>query len=296
MPHEALAEALPRREAARIHEEAVRFGEGGRLVGILTLPADVRPTVEPLPVFVFLNAGLLHRVGPRRLHVDLARRLAHLGFPSIRVDQSGIGDSPMQVGMSGTDQAAADFREIAKVLQAHVGRRPLVVGGLCAGADSAIFMTIQEEAPVVGMFLLDPVCYPDRWFRARSLLRLAGEIATHPVFHARLFIHRVGLVLQGQRRVDQLALRDVPTRDETRRAFDAVRAQGGKVFSLFTRYSLITYNRHGQFRDALGVDGYDDFATELFWPSVNHVFPTDLHRTRLMDKIETWARGFIRSE
>jgi len=255
--------------------------------------AKAPQSAELLPTFVFMNAGLLHRVGPRRLHVDLARRLAHLGFPSLRVDLSGIGDSPVQPGVSSSDQLAADFREIAALLETQVGPRPLVLGGLCAGADNAIFMTNQNETPVVGMILLDPVCYPDRSFRIRSLFRLGWEIATHPVFHTRLFFHRVGLFLGGQRRVDQLSLRDVPTREQTRRAFDAIRARGGQVFSMFTRYSLIYYNKQGQYRRALGVEGYDDFSTEVFWPTVNHVFPLELHRTRLIGQIEAWAHGFL---
>ena len=53
-------------------EEPLQFGEGGRLFGILTLPGMPPRRAQELPVFVFLNAGLLHRVGPHRLHVRLA--------------------------------------------------------------------------------------------------------------------------------------------------------------------------------------------------------------------------------
>ena len=49
-------------------EEPLQFGDGGRLFGILTL-SSMSPCKAPgLPVFVFLNAGLLHRVGPHRLY------------------------------------------------------------------------------------------------------------------------------------------------------------------------------------------------------------------------------------
>ena len=47
-------------------------------------------------MFVFLSAGLLHRVGPHGLHVRLARELAQMGFSSLRVDLAGTGDSPPQ--------------------------------------------------------------------------------------------------------------------------------------------------------------------------------------------------------
>ncbi|HHO68021.1 MAG TPA: alpha/beta hydrolase, partial [Gammaproteobacteria bacterium] len=71
-------------------ERVVTFGPERNLVGVLTQPDQVRPD---LPVLVFLNAGLLHRVGPYRMHVDLARQLAARGYASLRFDLSGRGDS-----------------------------------------------------------------------------------------------------------------------------------------------------------------------------------------------------------
>ena len=61
-------------------EEPLQFGAGGRLFGILTTPSEPRRNAQELPVFVFLTAGLLHRVGPYRLHVRLGRELAQMGF------------------------------------------------------------------------------------------------------------------------------------------------------------------------------------------------------------------------
>jgi predicted esterase len=61
-------------------EEPMQFGEGGRLLGILTRPSAPHPNIKAMPVFVFLSAGLLHRVGPYRLYVRLTRELARMGF------------------------------------------------------------------------------------------------------------------------------------------------------------------------------------------------------------------------
>jgi hypothetical protein len=82
-------------------EEPLQFGEGGRLFGILTLPSMPPRNAQELPVFVFLSAGLLHRVGPYRLHVRLVRALAQMGFSSLRVDLAGTGDSPPRPGLTG---------------------------------------------------------------------------------------------------------------------------------------------------------------------------------------------------
>ena len=66
----------------------MRFGPDEQLVGILTHPEAASSTAVTI-----LNAGVLHRIGPHRLHVLLARRLAELGFHALRLDLGGIGDS-----------------------------------------------------------------------------------------------------------------------------------------------------------------------------------------------------------
>src|SRR5437762_1624267 len=141
-------------------EEPVQFGEGGRLFGILTLPSTPPRNGQDLPVFVFLSAGLLHRVGPYNLHVRLARELAQMGFSSLRVDLAGMGDSPPRPGLTNQQSVAADFAEIVGILDARLGRLPLVLAGLCTGADNASTLALKERR-VIGMVLLDPVCFPD---------------------------------------------------------------------------------------------------------------------------------------
>src|SRR5881396_2749734 len=114
-------------------EEPLQFGDGGRLFGILTLPSMSPRKAPGLPVFVFLNAGLLHRVGPYRLHVLLARDLSRMGFSSLRVDLAGTGDSPPRPGLTNQQSVAADYDEIVSVLESRLGRLPFVLAGLCSG-------------------------------------------------------------------------------------------------------------------------------------------------------------------
>ncbi|HEU4534994.1 MAG TPA: hypothetical protein VFS00_12795, partial [Polyangiaceae bacterium] len=93
----------------RFREKAHAFGEGGVLFGIVCAPTQPRPG---RPAVVLLNAGLVHRAGPFRLHVDLARRLAARGFVTLRLDQSALGDSqPRPGGLSYEARAVVDARE-----------------------------------------------------------------------------------------------------------------------------------------------------------------------------------------
>ena len=275
-----------------LKEEPLQFGERGRSLGILTLPS-IRPRLEKeLPVFVFLSAGLLHRVGPQRLYVRLARELSQMGFASLRVDLAGTGDSPARSGLTNQQSVAADFEEITSILGSRLGDVPLVLVGLCSGADNAIRLTL-EEPRVVGMVLLDPICFRDDGFRTRAVIGAAFDGATHPVHHISVFRRRVKKFLQGKRRVDQLSLRDLPSREQMRRAFDLIRDRNGLVLSVFTHYALRYYNQRRQLDRDLNVEGYQDFCTELFWPDIDHTYPLEVHRLRLMETIKNWASGYM---
>ena len=270
-----------------LKEEPLQFGEGGRLFGILTLPSVPPCNAQELPVFVFFNAGLLHRVGPSGLHVRLTRELAQLGFSSLRVDLAGTGDSPARPGLTYPQSVAADFEEISGILESRLGRLPLVLAGLCSGAHNAVRLT-PEEPRVVGMVLIDPVCFPDRGFR----LRVAVARYTNPARHIAWLKRRFkALTPRGKKQkndesVDPLipsngstreqlqAAWGVPNLEQLRAAFRSIREREGRVMCVFTRSALEYYNQEGQLGRVLGLEGYQQFCTELFWPQAEHTFPT----------------------
>jgi pimeloyl-ACP methyl ester carboxylesterase len=279
-------------------EEPLQFGEGGRLMGILT-----RPSVPPrdgleLPLFVFLSAGLLHRVGPHRLHVRLGRELAQMGFSSLRVDLAGMGDSPPRSGLTSQESVAADFAEILGVLDSRLGRLPLVLAGLCTGADNATSLALREPR-VVGMVLLDPICFPDPGllgFRARVIMARYANPARYIAWLNRRFrtvTRPRRKEHEDDRSVDPLALRDLPTREQMRAVFELIREREGRVLSVFTHYALGYYNQTGQLGRALGVSGYRQFCTELFWPWTHHTYTLEVHRRRLIEEIKTWAAKYV---
>jgi pimeloyl-ACP methyl ester carboxylesterase len=279
-------------------EEPLQFGEGGRLFGILTVPSMPPRNAQELPVFVFLSAGLLHRVGPYRLHVRLGRELAHMGFSSLRVDLAGTGDSPPRPGLTNQHSVAADFAEILGVLESRLSRLPLVLAGLCSGADNAIRLTLNEPR-VVGMVMLDPVCFPDRaltGFRTRVTIAKYTNPARSIAWLNRRFkalARPRGKKRDDETSVDPLAIRDLPTREQLRTAFELIREREGQVLSVFTYYALGYYNHTGQLGRALRVKGYEQFCTELFWPQVDHTYRLELHRRRLIEEIKAWAGNYV---
>ena len=272
---------------ATVKEEPLQLGDGGRLFAIATEPAARDPA---RPIFVFLSAGLLHRVGPSRVHVTVARALAAQGFSSLRVDLSGKGDSPGRGSMPNRQSVAADFDDIRAGLRSRYDDYALVLAGLCSGADNAIRLCLTEPR-VQGLLLLDPICFPDAGFRARNL----GAKWLDPRRYLRSAVRRVrgeGPTERGRPNEpegDPVMLRDLPTEDQVREAFSCIRDRGGRVLSIFTQYALSYYNSAGQLRSVLNVDGYAGFSTELFWPDVEHTYKLAVQRDRLRAQVLAWA-------
>lgn len=276
-------------------EIPLQFGKAGRLFGVLTLASDVPNKPSSSRTFVFLNAGLLHRVGPYRLHVTLARELAELGFNSFRVDLAGIGDSFQRTGLEYTQSVAIDYSEITKLLETELGPTSIVLAGLCSGADNAIRLAI-DNSQVAGLILLDPVCEKDnefekraRRFRVQRFLRKCLDFGKYWPWLKRKIEALSNRDQVAEESVSYLALRELPSADQTAQAIKLVGKRGGRVFSAFTQYALEYYNQSGQFGDVLDIDDYQQFCTEAFWPQAEHTYPLEAHRRQLIEDIKLWA-------
>lgn len=136
-------------------EEAIRFGKATTLVGIITHPAEADLDVTR-PGVILLNSGILHRVGPNRLYVEMARRLATMGFVVLRFDFSGIGDSPVRNDHLPFDKSAVSEAGAAmNHLETVKGIDRFILAGICSGAAISFKMACQDPR-VIGAFLINP--------------------------------------------------------------------------------------------------------------------------------------------
>ena len=154
-------------------ERIVQFGEGQGLVGILTTePAALRPE---LPGLLLLNAGVIHHIGANRLNVKLARDFARNGYPVLRFDLCGLGDSrPARSSEGFETQNVRDIRTALDCLAREAGCSHAIAIGLCSGADNIYASAIVDDR-LRGLGLLDPYVYPTRAAHVRYLLRRARE-------------------------------------------------------------------------------------------------------------------------
>ena len=137
-----------------MNEHAFLFGDDQGLVGVITDPAGRQDSQRP--GVILLNAGVIHRVGPSRLYVHLARELAGVGCVAARFDHSGIGDSATR-----RDDAPFDVSSILEVraamdaLQESRGIDRFVLIGLCSGAVTA-FDAAGVDSRVAGIVMINP--------------------------------------------------------------------------------------------------------------------------------------------
>lgn len=144
-------------------ETPVQFGPDGSLIGIVTTPSD--GSMEPVACLL-LNMGATHRIGPRRINVKLARRLASHGISTIRIDLAGLGDS--RAASSATHyrtQAVQDMQGAMNLMGTMLGVRRFVVIGLCSGSANGLSLAVADSR-VVGVLMFDGYSFLGR----RSLL------------------------------------------------------------------------------------------------------------------------------
>jgi alpha-beta hydrolase superfamily lysophospholipase len=146
---------LPATTAPSPHgERPLVFGQKHPLFGILT-PAHPGRARPGRPRIVLSNAGCVNRAGPHRMYVKMARRWAELGFDVLRVDLSGIGDSPAAPGQAENLNYPPDGLDDLGEAMRTLGPGPAIVAGLCSGGDYAFQLGARDRS-VVSAWLLNP--------------------------------------------------------------------------------------------------------------------------------------------
>jgi dienelactone hydrolase len=307
------APAVASAEAPGLRERAVTFGGDRRLFGILTSPPPGAMRTD-LPAIIMLNAGSIHRIGAHRLYVPMARRWAALGFQVLRVDLSGIGDSPVGAGQQenltyprdrGQDvQAAMDF------LTESLKIDKFVLTGLCSGGD--ITFEIGFRSPkVAGAIMINPrtFCVNDlsmvdsyqqaRWYQGsllqpdslKKLLRgdvdvaraariVAPKVADQVVSRAR---RAVSHLLGGGRNDSAAATSDEPRENDVPKCLRLMAERGVDTYLVVTEHDpgvdYVDANYGREMRALASLSGY--LRTEI--KGTDHTFTA------------RWAQDFVSS-
>lgn len=255
--------------------EEVPLNLDNGVFGVLTRP----DAPSKRPAIVLLSAGFIHRPGPFRLHVDLARRLAGEGFAVARLDLPGVGDAPAP-----TDPD--DVRVVVKTLDAigaSLGVDRFVVGGLCSAADLGWKVCLADPR-VCGLILLDGLARRGFWYRAgqgRMLLSRGSRSIMRSILSRLLMRRRSAFLLPDTR--------DWPERGEERGQLERMLSRGVDVFALYTGGSPDYFTHEAQFKATFGRAAAHPNVHFRFWPDCDHMFMRKSERERLIGELRTWC-------
>ncbi len=245
-----------------LRERPVSFdGPGGRPFGVLTEPLGARSELTG----VLLNAGIQRRTGPNRMWVEIARRWAAHGVPTLRLDTAGVGDFDGNATVLGrvTELYEPLYVEqtcAALDMLAERGLPPrFVMLGFCSGAYYSAHAALADER-VASVLMINPLTLVfDEWqwrrtqtsrqmrhLRERMFLPstwrkvLTGEIRLEKHLETgRTLVERAASVPMRSR--ERIVARrrgkeavSAPAREPIEGLFDALRDRDQRALLLFT--------------------------------------------------------------
>jgi dienelactone hydrolase len=277
-------------------ERCVTFGPGRALVGIVSDPGTDLSRARP--AVILLNAGLIHRVGPNRLHVRLARRLAAEGFLAMRVDLSGRGDSDARRdSLSFSESGILETRHAMEHLSSAAGVRRFVLMGICSGATTAGDVAYYD-ARVAGAAIIEGAAYPTprfllRYYRKR-LLRWSTWQNTAAGLNGpgrrirRAFGVRVPAAPEADMSRDGAVAG--ATSDALAPALTAMVERGVELLAVFSG-STKEYAYAGQLREAFPSVDFGRQLEEAYFPNADHTFTRRRDQDQLIERLMAWMNS-----
>ena len=283
-------------------ERIVRFGPANGLVGIVTEPEPARRQKDS-PGIVFLNSGLLHRVGACRMHVRLARDLAGAGFTSIRFDFSGLGDSEARRDTLPFERSGIlETREAMEILAGRTGAQEFILIGLCSGADMAFYTGI-EDSRIIGIAQIDPFVYRTwrfyfhrygpRLLRAESWLNLLRG-RTYLGAYLRRKLRRNGAAESSETELVQSPyVRAFPPREQVAAGLRTLVERGVRLLNIFSSEQEEHYNYQGQYEASFRDVDFRGLLQSRFRRGASHIFSELTDQVWLDGEILRWVSSFL---
>ncbi len=267
-------------------ERVLSFNNNSSLVGIITEP-NANQLIERKPAVLFWNAGMLHRVGPHRLYVDMARNLAEMGFLAVRFDLSGKGDSvPRKDRLPEMERTIRDVQDIMDIVSAQKGIEEFVLVGMCSGADDAFPIAVQDER-VSGLVMLDGFGYPTlRYYVTRYLIR-TFIWQRWKNFMVRKFREFFVREYRKQIKVDEY-VRMFPPKLKAEAGLQGLIERGVSLLFVYTSGVVDYYNYKGQFKDMFNLLDMDEKLQVEYFKDMIHTFTRLDDRNRLISCVCDW--------
>ncbi len=277
-----------------MNEQTFVFGPDQNLIGTFTLPERAAPEYAGT-MALLTNAGVIPRIGPHRLNVKLARRLAERGIATLRFDLSGLGDSRRSSSRRTTgEQFIFDTRCAMDLAQSQFGAARFFMVGFCSGGDVA-HVTALEDARLRAMVMWDSYVYPTRQAQLRGLLlRLRRNTPSSMV---KKVWHRLSrpapsepdaAAEQAPAGPTIFGRATMPPRDEFGQRILTLVDRGVEILFLYSGGEPLWFNYEGQFGDMFGACGFVDRVAYEYLPRSDHTFIQPHAQAALIERVEHW--------
>lgn len=271
-------------------ERTCAFGDGGNLVGTFCVPEEGVPRAD-LGLVLF-NAGFLHRVGPHRINVRMARALAKRGIASLRFDLAGQGDSEAPGRREYRQGAVADLAAAMSELGREAGVTRFVLFGFCSGGFHS-YDAAQADDRIAGILLYDAFAYRTLRTRLNRMLMVVrskgwrGAFAGVLAALARAF-RRGNDAAQPPSPEFFLSFKPPPRREFAATA-GALLDRGVKIGMIYSGSFPRTINYEEQLRDALAGTRAAQAISCRYFAGADHTATTTAMQAQLVRYVEEWV-------
>ena len=280
------------------------FGQFENLLGVYCEPTQ---GTNNSTAVIMLTPGMLHHVGPMRMHVQLARQLAEHGVASLRFDLSGIGES-LAIASQGTslERARREVSEAMDWLKSRFGFEQFILFGLCSGADDALATAVHDER-VVGIAMIDGCAYRTSRFYMHLLLRkYLPKLLSFRKLQTKLtslFRSRTTATTMPT----GADIREYPEQQIAEQQLLALQARGVRMQFLYTGGAIDNYSYRDQFFEMFPTLAQRELADRKatrdsqisveYLPEADHLVMLQSDRELLLNKLVSWiAHQAIRPE
>jgi hypothetical protein len=273
-------------------EEVITIGQESIMIGILT---ESSKNLPEKPMVLLLNAGLVHRVGPYREWVDLARQFSQDGFSSYRFDLTGLGDSEIRKDrMNDEARAISDIRNTMDYFEKTRGIKRFILLGLCSGADNGHPLSV-EDARVVGTIFIDGIGYrTTRWYFHHYFSRFINLQGWKN--KSKLLFNIITCPFTGKTKTtvkkNKQFIREFPPQKQTEAELIELINRGVNMLYIYTSGVSRYLNYHSQFNAMYPKIKKSNQLEVMFYKESDHTFTLMKHRLALFQLIHTWMQRF----
>lgn len=273
-----------------MQETICKFGKNESLFGILTSPFEDQ-RVEDAPIAIFLNAGIVHRIGPFRLHVDLARQFAKNGFSNFRLDLSGLGDSEARTGkVEAESRAEMDVADAMDYLTQETGVEKFVVIGLCSGAYNAHQVALKDPRIVGGAFLDGIVFRTTGFYFRHYFLRLLRPRFWRNFIKRRLSRNKSTTKNDGEVLGESEFFSDDLSHEQVKNEIHTIVDRGVETLFIYTG-GFDDVCGKSQFKEMFGLEPNDQSVQVEYYPNAEHTFRIVENRKLVCERISDWYQN-----